>query len=127
MIVSDLSNSFNPCPKPLKKAKKEPTQIKKKSAKLAKKEKKRTSILQKSKKCYICGSEKDLDIHECFGGKNRQKSMEYGLVIYLCRSHHSKVENNEDMKLQIKKYAQCIYNSKYEADSFIKEFGQSYL
>lgn len=127
MIVNDLSNSFNPYPKAPIKPKKEPTQIKKKSTKLAKKEKKRTSILQKSKKCFICGIEKELDIHEVFGGRNRQKSMEYGLVVYLCRKHHREIEDDEKTKKQLRKYAECIFNGKYSKELFIKEFGKSYL
>lgn len=48
MIVTDLSNSFNPCPKTLVKDKEKKTTIKKKSNKLVQKEKKRFSILTKN-------------------------------------------------------------------------------
>lgn len=41
--------------------------------------------------------------------------------------YYLKLKDDEKMKLQLKKYAQCIYNAKYGADSFIKEFGKSYL
>lgn len=37
MIVTDLRNSFNPCPKNITKKEKTPTRIKQKSNKLAKK------------------------------------------------------------------------------------------
>lgn len=47
MIVTDLSNSFNPCLKNITKKEKVKTRIKQKSNKLAKKEKDRFSILQK--------------------------------------------------------------------------------
>ena len=126
-IVTDLSNSFNPYPKDTVKSKKETTQIKKKSTKLSKKEKKRTSILQKSKKCFICGTETELDIHEAFGGRNRKKSMEYGLIVYLCRKHHREIEDDEKSKKQLKKYAECIFNGKYGKEKFIKECEKSNL
>lgn len=127
MIVKNLSNSFNPYPKSETKIKKKPTQIKKKTTKLAKKERNRTSILQKSKKCFICNSENNLTIHEVFGGSKRQKSMEYGLVVYLCITCHRKVEDDENMKKQLKLFAQGKFNMNYDNETFIKEFGKSYL
>ena len=59
MIVTDLSNSFNPVPKNKAEKKKEVTTIKKKSKKLAKLEKNRFSIITKDlEHCYLCGSKK---------------------------------------------------------------------
>lgn len=52
MIVTDLSNSFNPVPKKKAEKKKEVTTIKKKSKKLAKLEKNRFSIITKDLEHY---------------------------------------------------------------------------
>lgn len=69
MIVTDLSNSFNPVPKKKTEKKKEVTTIKKKSKKLAKLEKNRFSIITKDlEHCYLCGSKKQ-DFHELIEGK----------------------------------------------------------
>lgn len=99
-------------------------EIKKKSRKLAKKERKRFSILQSGKECYLCKTKEKLDKHEAFGGCRRQKSMEYGLVYYLCRRCHTEVENSEDMKKQLRLLARVKFNAKYGAELFLKEFGK---
>lgn len=69
MLVSDLSNSFNPVPKIKAEKKKEIVKIKQKSSKLAKLEKNRFSILTNNlEKCYFC-SEKKEELHEAFRRK----------------------------------------------------------
>lgn len=89
-VVTNLSNSFNPVPKngrKLDKEEKRPVknaQIKKKSKKLTKLEKNRFSILTDNlEKCYFCKNKK-MELHEVFRGRNRQKSMKWGLVIPIC-------------------------------------------
>lgn len=124
MIVTDLSNSFNPCPKPEKRQK--TGQIRQKSSKLAKKERKRFSILQNEKKCFICNCKENLTKHEAFGGCNRQKSMEWGLVYYLCVICHRNVTDNETMKKKLEGFARSKFIMKYDADLFLKEFGRNF-
>ena len=79
--------------------------IKKKSNKLAKLERNRFSILTDDlEHCYIC---KKIyfrlvpreDLHEIFGGRNRQISMRKGFVVPLCRKCH----DNERVKKILKK------------------------
>ncbi len=128
MIVKDLTNSFNPYPKNKKEGKKTNKTIKKKSNKLAKKEKNRYSILQKeTDRCFICGRCLKLDKHEAFGGSNRQKSIEWGLIYYLCRICHSKVDLDEITRQYLHDYARTIFIKKYNAEKFLKEFGKNYL
>ena len=81
-IASNLKDSFNPYPKPEKKRNKDRSgQIKQKSSKLANKERKRFSILQNEKKCYMCNCSRNLTKHEAFGGCNRQKKHGMGLSV----------------------------------------------
>ena len=131
MIVTDLSNSFNPCPKNIVKKDKEQvqTKIKPKSKKLAKKEKNRISILQKDNcKCFLCKRQlKKLDKHEAFGGANRQKSIEYGLVYYLCRKCHSKVDLDKNTRIKLHNYAKTKFIKEYSKEKFLKEFGKNYV
>ncbi len=129
MVVKDLSNSFNPVPKPLQKNKtaEKSAKIKKKSSKLAKLEKDRFSILTKNfEHCYICKAKRQ-DLHEIFGGRNRQASMRYGLVIPLCRKCHSLIENNETLKQKWHKVAQKEFEKHYKSENFMQIFGKSYL
>lgn len=97
------------------------TKIRKKSKKLAKKEKNRFSILTNDlEKCYFCTNKKD-DLHEVFRGRNRQKSIEYGLVIPICSKCHRKM----DIKLEsekIEKIAKKIFIEKYSEEKFLNEF-----
>ncbi len=129
MIVTDLSNSFNPCPKNIIKKEKVKTRIKQKSNKLAKKEKDRFSILQKEDgKCFVCKKEfKELDKHEAFGGSNRQKSIEHGLVYYLCRKCHQKADLDKNTRQDLHDYAKEKFIKKFNKDKFLKEFGKNYL
>lgn len=75
MIVKDLSNSFNPVPKPLQKNRtvekstEKSAEIRKKSNKLVKLEKNRFSIITNNlEKCYFC-SNKKMELHETFRRK----------------------------------------------------------
>ena len=127
MIVTDLSNNFNPCPKTLVKDKEKKTTIKKKSNKLAQKEKKRFSILTNNlEQCYLCQNKKQ-DIHEIYKGCNRQTSMKYGFCIPICRNCHSKTEIDSKLDLQLKKECQKEYEKTHVRDEFIKIVGQSYI
>lgn len=135
MIVKDLSSSFNPTPKPLQKiqqrsaekSREKSREIKKKSSKLAKLEKNRFSILTNDlEHCYICKAKKQ-DLHEIFGGRNRQASMRYGLVIPLCRKCHSLIENNETLKQKWHKVAQKEFEKHYKSENFMQIFRKNYL
>lgn len=123
MIVTDLSNSFHPVPKVKTEKKKETTEMKKKSKKLAKLEKDRTSILQEDDtKCFLCGKQVKLDKHEAFGGRNRQKSMKYELVYYLCRLCHSKADLDKNTREYLQNNAKKIFIKKHGKEKFIEEF-----
>lgn len=126
-IVKDLSNSFNPYPKIKVEKKKQTTKIKQKSSKLAKKERNRFSILQKDNtKCFICGKQIKLDKHEAFGGSNRQKSMEWGLVYYLCRKCHQKADTDETIIDYLHDFARQKFIREYDEEKFLKEFGKNF-
>lgn len=102
---------------------KQPTkQLKQKSNKLAKKEKNRFSILTDNlEKCYLC-SNKKVDLHEIFRGRNRQKSIKWGLVVPLCRKCHSKVTNDKEFSKILEKKAKNVFVKKYTKEKFIEEF-----
>lgn len=128
MIVTDLSKSFNPVPKNKTEKKKEVNKIKQKTNKLAKKERKRTSILQEEDgKCFICRKKLKLDKHEAFGGSNRQKSMQWGMIYYLCREDHSKADLDKNTRTYLHNFARAKFIKEYSEEQFLKEFGKNYL
>lgn len=122
MIVKDLSNSFHPVPKIKAERKRKNNRIKQKSNKLAKLERNRYSIItQNFDKCYFCNHDKN-DTHEVFRGRNRQKSMQWGLVVPLCSRCHFKVTNDKCFSEVLEQMARNIFVDKYGLDKFIEEF-----
>ena len=129
MLVKDLSNKFLPVPKPkdVIKDKNNKKMINKKSKKLAKLERNRFSIITNDlNRCYICKEKKE-ELHEVFGGRNRQASMKYGLVIPVCRKCHRMIQKNETLNEKLHKVAQKTFKKYYKNENFIKIFGKSYL
>ncbi len=57
--------------------------------------------------CIVCGAHAN-DPHECFGGRNRQLSIKYGLVVAVCRTCHRKIHD----------YPKCF------ADHYVKQIGK---
>ena len=124
MIVTDLSNSFNPVPKKKTEKKKEVTTIKKKSKKLVKLERQRDKNLVKEGICEFCGNySRHLDPHEVYGGSNRKRSMEHKFVKLLCRKCH----DDEDVIKQLRIAAQKEYMKTHTEEEFVKLMGKSYL
>ena len=124
MIVTDLSNSFNPAPKKVVEKKKEVTEIKKKSSKLAKLERQRDKELIKTGICECCGKVcKKLDPHEVYGGSNRKRSIKNKFIKLLCRECHS----NEKVIAQLRIDTQKEYEETHTREEFIKLIGKSYL
>lgn len=97
--------------------------LKKKSSKLAKMERNRTSILTDNmEECFICGK-KATDKHEVFRGRNRQKSMKWKLVVPLCRMCHILVDNNDEAsEVLLEEPVKRLFIKIYGEEKFIEEF-----
>ena len=63
------------------------------------------SVLQKKRRCLICGSTA-VECHHVFEGAHRSASDRYGLTVYLCRKHHILVHANEALNRRLKSEAQ---------------------
>ena len=100
------------------------TPMKKKSSKLKKLENNRFSIFTKDlKRCYYC-HKKATDIHEVWGGSNRQRSMKLGFCIPLCRECHSNNETVELLKERLQREYEKMGNPR---EKFIEVIGRSYI
>lgn len=97
--------------------------LKNKTSELAKMERNRTSILTDDMEtCFICKKQAS-SIHEIFRGRNRQKSMLYGLVVPLCNTCHTLVDNDKyASELLLERQAKEIFTQKYSKEKFIEEF-----
>lgn len=124
MIVTDLSNSFNPYPKIKVEKKKEVTKVKKKSNKLAKLERQRDKDIIKSGKCEYCGKYSErLDPHEVYGGSNRKRSIKHKFVKLICPKCHK----DEEIIKQLRIDTQKEYENTHTREEFIKLIGKSYI
>ena len=46
------------------------------------------SIIDQTKRCYVCGRTDTLHLHHILFGKNRNNADKDGLTVYLCWEHH---------------------------------------
>ncbi len=114
-------------------SRKKPDFIKKKSNKLAKLERNRESLFTDDMtKCIICGK-CPINKHEIFGGRNRQNSIKYKLVIPLCTcEHHDQVNQrgihfDKNLKKEWHKKGQVMFNKTYPDLDFEDIFKRNYL
>lgn len=100
--------------------------MKKRTSKIAKLEKERTSILTDNLECCIlCGKPKD-HLHEVYYGKNRIMSMKYKCVVPLCFNCHYLVHNNHNVDIKLKTKMQDFFEKEYPNLNFLEIFGKNY-
>ena len=99
------------------------------------------SIVQKEKRCYLCGATMGLHQHHVFyGSANRSKSDEDGCWVWLCGYHHNGSNNgvhfNKKLDNMIKEQTEKLWLEKYTSEecdweerinAFISRFGKNYL
>lgn len=101
--------------------------MKYKTTKLRKLEQDRYSIFTEDlDHCFLCGAT-GTDIHEIYGGSNRQQSMKYGFCVPLCRFHHSLVTLYPKYNNILQKECQEIYEVKHSREEFMRIIGKNYL
>jgi hypothetical protein len=101
--------------------------MKQKSSKLRNLERNRYSILTDNLEvCYIC-QRPYVDIHEIYGGRNRQVSMINGFCVPLCRHHHQIVETNAYADFYFKEICQTEFEKTHTREEFMKIIGKNYL
>lgn len=86
----------------------------------------RFSIIQPSlDKCLVCGNP-NVQWHECLPGTaNRQKSIQYGLVVALCPEHHRLAHTDKILRRQLAILAQVTFEETYD-EEFIDVFKKNY-
>lgn len=88
------------------------------------------SVLQKHKRCLVCGSPY-VEEHHVFEGSRRQASEAYGMKVYLCPAHHREYPNgvhrNIEFDAWLKKSAQQVFERKHGHGVFMQVFKKNYL
>lgn len=84
----------------------------------------------KFKKCAICSTEQNVELHHCYFGKNRKVSDKHGFTVYLCAEHHRgqySPHRDSGLDLYFKQVMQEEYEKLHSREEFIKLIGRSYL
>ena len=82
--------------------------------------------------CIFCHSPYVEMHHVFFGVANRPKSDKHGLIVPLCKKHHTGSKDcphqNRIIDLSIKSWGQAVYENEIGTrEQFIEEFGRNYL
>ena len=89
------------------------------------------SIMQDSKRCFICGRQVGLEEHHVLGGvANRPLSEKYGLKVWLCHEHHTGKDGaqyNRELGDKLKRLAQIAFEAGHSHDEWMQLFRKNYL
>lgn len=93
---------------------------------------KKSIITDLKRKCFLCGSMRNIETHHVvYGWGNRKLSDRYGLTVPLCHSCHNEppggVHFNREADQKLKQMAQVAFNVHYPELSFTEIFGVNYL
>lgn len=82
-------------------------------------------------KCFICHSERNLEMHHCIGGTaNRKLSDKYGLTVPLCPDCHrgsEGVHHNRELDLKLIQQCQQAFEEKYSHKMWMQLIRKNYL
>ena len=88
------------------------------------------SLLQNTKKCYVCNTTLNLHKHHIYEGRNRNNSEKYGCWVWLCAKHHNMsdegVHFNKKLDNELKQQCQLYFEKTYDID-FLSIFRRNYL
>ena len=88
------------------------------------------SIIQTGeKKCFISGSQINLDVHHCIhGNANRKIADKYGLWVWLRHDIHMLLhDKDKELDKQLEQVAQRAFEKKFSHEMWMKLFGKNYL
>ena len=80
-------------------------------------------------RCYLCHSNKRIEIHHIFSNSLRKQSTKYGLVVPLCYECHqgtNGVHFNRQKMDYLRKLGQIKFEEKYPDLDFMKIFHRDY-
>ena len=84
------------------------------------------------KSCFVCGYAGRTEEHHIFGGDpNRSLSEKNGLKVHLCYMHHrdskTGVNFNKELREELHKIGQRVFEESHTREEFMKIFGKNYL
>lgn len=135
MLVKDLSNSFNPCPKNKVVIKDTKKEILKEIKNQKRELESDFCIMPKSTKYSTVRTKKYSERHEVFFSKAyRMKSIKDGLIIFLTEDDHRGTngvhgKNGDKLNRYLKRTAEKVWISYYKKtkEEFQKRYGKNYI
>lgn len=92
------------------------------------------SILQSERECFLCHSERELQVHHCIHGMGRRRlADEDGLTVYLCQRCHSNLHDKGANDLMLQEMAEEAwierrgYAKEEGIEKFRERYGRSYI
>lgn len=89
------------------------------------------SIIQSERECFFCGNPHVVCHHVIYGMGYRQIAEDYGLTVWLCPRHHNMsrdgVHMNKERDLELKRFAQKVFEEKYSHELWMEKIGRNYL
>ena len=86
------------------------------------------SIMQDEKKCFVTGSESQLDRHHVYAGSRRKASEKYGCWVWLRHDIHMELhDRNKVLDKMLRRTCQEQFEAVYSHEEFMRIFGKSYL
>ena len=82
------------------------------------------------RRCHLCGSYSNIEIHHVYGNAYRKKSTEYGMVTPLCASCHrgpQGVHQDAEQNKRLKAGFQGKFEETHSRAEFRRIFGKSYI
>jgi len=85
---------------------------------------------RRMRKCYLCGSFRNIEKHHVFSGPYRKASEKHGMTVDLCASCHrgpQGVHQNAEANKRLKAGFQGKFEETHSREEFRRVFGKSYL
>lgn len=86
------------------------------------------SIIDTGTRCYMCGTNWNLNAHHTLGGATRKLCDEDKLLVALCFNCHRKLHDSASLTLEYRKLGQKFYERKIGTrEDFLKRYHKNYL
>ena len=85
---------------------------------------------RRMRKCYLCGSFRNVEKHHVYSGPYRKASEKHGMTVDLCASCHrgpQGVHQNAELNKRLKAGFQGKFEETHTRQEFRQVFGKNYL
>lgn len=86
------------------------------------------SIIDNHWRCFICKSERNLELHHCLHGSYRTLADKDGLFVALCMNCHTNLHDKGKYDKELQRIAQAVYMNEHKCtrEDFLKRYGRCF-